>query len=505
MNSKSILDVYKQLVLKLEERSRLGGVMATMHWDQEVIMPKGASDNRSKQMAAFAGVLHEKSIDLDFGELIDTLVNADQSNFTKIEQCNIKEAKREYELETKIPKELIQEIAELSSLGHQIWSKAREENKFLDFAPTLERLIVLKKKWAAFAFPELDAYDANLDIYERGMRVEYLSPIFSKLKKELIPFIAEIQKSSFIPDSSFLKGDFSIEKQKALGLQISKNMGFNYEKGRMDTSVHPFCGGGHPTDVRITTRYQSGNFIESLFASIHETGHGLYEQGRMSGFLDLPVSESLTMAIHESQSLFWERMVAQNKYFCEYYLNIFIETFPEKLSGVSLDSLYCAINQCEPSFIRVEADEVTYPIHIILRYEIEKDLFDGSITVKDLPDVWNSKMEEYLGIRPSSDSEGVLQDVHWSGGAFGYFPSYTLGAMYACQFYSKMLTDIGDILKEMKEGNFSNIKKWLNVNIHQKGRLYSTDDLILNITGKKLDPQFFIDYLKNKYSEIYKL
>ena len=273
----------------------------------------------------------------------------------------------------------------------------------------------------------------------------------------------------------------------------------------MDVSVHPFCGGGHPTDVRITTRYRSESFIDSLFAVIHETGHGLYEQGRMSGFMDLPVSESLTMAIHESQSLFWERMIAQNFYFCDYYLNLFVETFPEALQGVSSNTLYAAINRCDPSFIRVEADEVTYPLHIILRYEIEKGLFDESISVKDLPDVWNDKMEEYLGVRPSSNSEGVLQDVHWSGGAFGYFPSYTLGAMYACQFYSKMLLDLNDIPENIKGGNFSYIKKWLNDNIHKQGRLYSPENLIYKVTGDEINPDFFISYLKQKYGEIYRL
>ena len=505
MNSKKLKDLYEELVIKLQERSRLGGVMATMHWDQEVVMPKLAAENRSKQMAALAGVIHEKSVDVEFGRLIDELFDADLNDFTEVEQCNIYEAKREYQLETKIPKDLIQELAELSSSGHQVWAMARNENKYEDFAPTLERLIILKKKWAGYAFPELDPYDANIDVFERGMRVERLNPIFEELKKELIPLIDAIRKSSTKPEVDFLKGEFPIDKQEGLGRIISKDIGFDYDRGRMDVSVHPFCGGGHPTDVRITTRYRSESFIDSLFAVIHETGHGLYEQGRMPGFLDLPASESLTMAIHESQSLFWERMIAQSFYFCDYYRNLFVETFPEALQDVSLDKLYAAINKCNPSFIRVEADEVTYPLHIILRYEIEQGLFNESINVKDLPNVWNNKMEEYLGVRPSSNSEGVLQDVHWSGGAFGYFPSYTLGAMYACQFYSKMLLDINDIPKKIKAGNFSCIKKWLNDNIHQKGRLYSTDDLILKVTGKKLDPCFFIDYLKKKYSKIYKL
>lgn len=505
MVSNDIRDVYRQLVLKLEERSRLGGVMGVLHWDQEVIMPVGAGSARAKQMAALAGVLHEKSINPRIGHLIKKLILSGTDEFTEVEWCNIREAKREFDLETKIPKELVQEIAELGSRGHQVWAKAREENRFEDFAPILERFIVLKTKWAEYAFPDLAPYDANLDIYERGMTMERLTPIFDRLKSELIPLIHSINNCGNKPDASFLEGNFPIDKQTALGNSISRDMGFDFARGRMDVSVHPFCGGGHATDVRITTRYREDNFIESLYAVIHETGHGLYEQGRMPDSLDLPVSEPLTMAIHESQSLFWERMIAQGKSFCIRYLDKFIEVFPESLQGVTAERLYEAINICQPSFIRVEADEITYPMHIILRYEIERALFDGTLRVKDLPEVWNSKMEEYLGIRPSTDTLGVLQDVHWSGGAFGYFPSYTLGAMYACQFYNKMLADLKDVPARIEEGDLTCIKNWLNENIHQQGRLHSPDDLARKVTGQGLNPDVFIDYLKAKYNAIYGL
>ena len=505
MASSSVRKYYQQLILHLEERSRLGGVMGILRWDQEVIMPKGSALARSKQIAALAGVLHEKAIDPEFGHLIDNLIKVDTDEFSEVEKCNINEAKREFELETKIPKDLIQELAELSSRGHHTWAKAREDNKFIDFAPTLERLILLKKKWANYAFPDLDPYDANIDTFERGMRMKCLTPIFDKLKSKLIPLIESINKSGNKPNADFLEGDFSIDKQKSLANILSKDIGFDFDRGRMDVSVHPFCGGGHPTDVRITTRYQSNNFIESIFAVIHETGHGLYEQGRMPGFLDLPVSEPLTMGIHESQSLFWERMIAQGESFCARYLDVFVEMFPDALGGVSLDNFYSAINLCCPSFIRVEADEVTYPMHIILRYEIEKGLFDETIQVKDLPEVWNDKMEEYLGIRPLTDSQGVLQDVHWSGGAFGYFPSYTLGAMYACQFYNKMSTDLENTSGRIKNGDFVSIKKWLNDNIHKQGRIYSSENLALKVTGQKLNPDIFVNYLNKKYSEIYRL
>lgn len=496
---------YKKLVVLLEEISRLNGIMGLMHWDQEVIMPKGALEARSKQMATLAGVIHEKSTSKELGNIIYSLICVDPNEFNHIEWCNINEAKRQYDLETKIPGDLVQKLAILSSKGHQIWAKAREENCFEDFAPTLEEMVELKIIWAGYAFPHLNPYDANLDIYERKMTIERLNPIFEKLKAELIPLIKAINNSRKKLDSSFLDGDFSIDKQKILAKTISTDIGFNYDKGRLDSSVHPFCGGCHPTDVRITTRYRNNNFIESLFAVIHESGHGLYEQGRMTDFLDLPVSEPLTMAIHESQSLFWERMIAQGISFCGRYYGEFKKVFPESLYDISVLELYNAINQSKPSFIRVEADEVTYPIHIILRYEIEKGLFDGTIAVKNLPDIWNNKMNEFLGVYPSTDADGVLQDVHWSGGAFGYFPSYTLGAMYACQFYKKMLVDIKDVLGLIERGNFKPIQTWLNENIHKQGRLYSPDELAIRITGEPLNPDIFVNYLKNKYNAIYEL
>ena len=322
---------------------------------------------------------------------------------------------------------------------------------------------------------------------------------------ELVPLIRALQESDYQPDTSFLQGEFSVAKQEALGRTISEALGFDFDKGRMDVSVHPFCGGADPTDVRITTRYGSDNFMESLFAVIHETGHAMYEQGRMERDRALPVSEALTTGIHESQSLFWERMISKQKAFCEHYMELFTETFPDNLKGVDSQAFYEAINICRPTFIRVESDEVTYPMHIILRYEIEKGIFDGTYTVSDLPEVWNNKMQEYLGIRPATDVEGILQDVHWSGGAFGYFPSYTFGAMYACQFYNAMKQETPDLENWIREGKFQSIKQWLSQKIHVKGKLLSTETLLKEVTGEALSPAHFITYLKNKYDEIYRL
>ncbi|MZG54120.1 MAG: carboxypeptidase M32 [Nitrospinae bacterium] len=494
---------YQKLVQRLEETSRLGGIMGILHWDQEVIMPTGAADSRAKQMGVLAGIIHEKSTDPAIGELLDNLNQ--ENSFNSFERCNIDEARRDYEMETKVPKSLVMELAELSSKGHQVWVKARSENRFSDFAPVLSQLIELKKRWAEYVSPNLHAYDANIDVYERGMKTDDITPVFERLKSELIPLIREIQASDYKPDSAFLSGDFSVDKQEALGRAISEEMGFAFDRGRMDVSVHPFCGGSHPTDVRITTRYRTDNFIESLYAVIHETGHGLYEQGRMKEGRDLPASEALTMGVHESQSLFWERMIAQNRPFCKRYFPLIAKTFPENFNGVSVDQFYEAVNTSQPSFIRVEADEVTYPMHVILRYEIEKGLFDGSIEVKTLPELWNSKMKEYLGVEPPTDTLGVLQDTHWSGGAFGYFPSYTLGAIYASQFYQTLIDEKPDLGKEIESGNLATIREWLNQKIHQKGRLLSVPELIKEVTGDNLNPTVFLNYLKTKYRTIYRL
>ena len=496
---------YQNLVQKLEEITHLSGVMSTLGWDQEVMMPPGAGEARAKQIAALAGVIHERMTDPALGECLNELKEKDFDALSELERCNIREALHSYELETKVSKQLVQELAELSSRGQGIWVMARQENKFSDFAPVLKRFLELKQEWAQCVSPDLKSYDANIDLFERGTTMDMITPIFERLKQELIPLIHAIQEHSYQPDTAFLQGKFALDKQEALARKISQDIGFNFEQGRMDVSVHPFCGGSHPTDVRITTRYKDSNFVESLYAVIHETGHALYEQGRPHELGDLPASESLTMGIHESQSLFWERMIAQSKPFCQHYFETIRAAFPDNLKSATVDSFYRAINTCKPDFIRVEADEVTYPLHIILRYEIEKGLFDGSMQVDDLPHIWNELMQKYLGIQPPNDRLGVLQDSHWSGGAFGYFPSYTLGAMYACQFYQTLLSEQPDPERNIARGNFAPIKNWLNEKIHRQGRLYSPQELVQRVTGEALNPDYFVDYLKRKYSEVYNL
>ncbi|MCH9639645.1 MAG: carboxypeptidase M32 [Betaproteobacteria bacterium] len=496
---------YLELIEKLKEISHLNGVMSTIGWDQEVMMPTGAAEARAKQISALAGVIHERTTDPRLGDCLATLKEADSDSFDLLQACNIREAQRNFDLDTKVPKRLVMELAELGSRGHLIWVTARKENKFANFAPVLKQFLALKKEWAQCVFPDKNPYDANIDIFERGTSMAEITPIFEQLKAELIPLIQTIQDRQYQPDTSFLQGTFPVEKQEALARQISQDIGFNFDQGRMDVSVHPFCGGSHPTDVRITTRYKESDFIESLYAVIHETGHGLYEQGRMPGYQELPVSESLTMGIHESQSLFWERMIAQSKPFCVHYFESICAAFQGNLQRATVDSFYQAINTCKPDFIRVEADELTYPLHVILRFEIEKGLFDGSMCVDDLPEIWNSMMMKYLGIKPPTDTLGVLQDSHWASGAFGYFPSYTLGAIYACQFHRTLLSEQPDTEKNIAKGHFTPINHWLNEKIHSQGTLYTPQELIQRVTGEPLNPDYFIDYLKTKYKSIYQL
>ncbi len=496
---------YQTLVQKLEEIAHLSGVMSTLGWDQEVMMPAGASEARAKQLATLAGVIHDRMTDPALGNCLNELKENYCEDLNEVERCNIREARRNFELETKVPKRLVQELAELSSRGHSIWVLARLENKFSDFAPVLKHFLELKKEWAKCVSPGLLPYDANIDLFERGTTTAMITPIFEHLKAELIPLIHTIQNHTYQPDTSFLQGKFAQHKQEALARKISQDIGFNLEQGRIDVSVHPFCGGSHPTDVRITTRYKDNDFVESLYSVIHETGHALYEQGRPHEIGDLPASESLTMGIHESQSLFWERMIAQSKPFCLHYFELFRTVFPENLQSANPDLFYRAINICKPNFIRVEADEVTYPLHVILRYEIEKGLFEDSMQVDDLPQIWNELMQKYLGIQPPNNTLGVLQDSHWSSGAFGYFPSYTLGAMYACQFYKTLLSEQPNTEENIAKGNFAPIKTWLNEKIHRQGKLHNPQELVQLITGETLNPNYFIDYLKNKYSKIYEV
>ncbi|KAK9833280.1 hypothetical protein WJX81_002396 [Elliptochloris bilobata] len=470
-----------------------------------VMMPKNAADARALQKATLAGVVYDKATDPEVGTLLDQL--ADDQELGPFDAAVVRETRRAYERTTKTPKRIAKRRAELESEGYQAWMVAREAKDFAKFAPVLEEWVALTREACSLIDPSRPAYDVALDEFEKGFTSARLDEVFSQLRDGLVPLLRDIRERGTPPDAGVLAGRFDTRVQAALCEKIAVELGFNLDCGRLDVSVHPFTGGAHVTDVRMTTRFKEDDLTEGLTGAIHETGHALYEQGRNLEYDGLPVNEALSMGVHESQSLLWERMVALGRPFSRYLAPKLAASFPQLSAQLSPDTLYGALNVVKTrSMIRVEADEVTYPLHIILRYELERGLVDGSVAVVDLPRLWNQKMTDYLGCTPADDGEGVLQDVHWSAGAMGYFPTYSLGAMYACQIYKAAAKDLPTLDDDIAAGKFSPLKAWLNVKIHKAGSLHQNgDELMIAATGAPLDPEIFLGYLREKYTELYKL
>eukprot|EP00808_Paulinella_micropora_P015063 g23630.t1 len=497
---------YDELCDRLREINVLGGVSGLLGWDEQVMMPQGAAALRAKQSSALAGVLYEKSTDKELGKLISRLKHQSLADAWK--EAVVRDAARDYKKATALSKDLAQRTAELQSEGYQAWVVARKDNNFPSFAPVLKKWVSLTKETSAAIDKTKDPYDVAVDGFERGMSSDRLDQIFHQLKAGLVPLLQELDQKGKAPDSSWLKeGSFDVDVQAKLCKEIALNLGFDLDKGRLDVSVHPFTGGAGPSDVRMTTRFKEHDLTEGITGAIHETGHALYEQGRNSKYECLPVSDALSMGVHESQSLLWERCVALSLPFAHYLLPKLQAAFPQLNRSKTPHDLYVALNKISTDrLIRVEADEVTYPLHILLRYELESGLIRGKIKVDDLPDLWRKKMHSYLGVHPPSDAQGVLQDVHWPSGAFGYFPSYSLGAMMAVQIYQAAHQAMPTLEQDIAKGNFKPLREWLRVNIHQKGSLYpSADELLTHATGQPLKPEIFLAYLRKKYSHIYKL
>ncbi|KAF9351632.1 hypothetical protein BGX26_010410 [Mortierella sp. AD094] len=541
LSSESARSLYDQLSVRIKDIVHLKGISGLLQWDQEVMMPPKAAAARATQSSVLAGLTHEAQTSPVLGSILEELEKRKQTeDLSKVlnpyELANIRIARHRYKEETVLPAELVKACAALDSAASGAWAQARKESDYSKFAPYLEEHVKLLRQKASYrlksgvceearkinetARASLNLkegepcykgyYQALLNTYEAGFKDEQLQVLFNDLKESIVPLIAKIKAKNFQHDNSYIEGDFDVEKQTALSHRIAKEIGFDTEGGRLDVSVHPFTSGIHPSDVRMTTRYTINNFQEGITGTIHETGHSLYEQGRNKEYHDLPVSEALSMGVHESQSLLWERMVALSKPFWEYTLPLVKEHFQgpshEKLQTVTPEEYYKAFNRVQPGFIRIEADEVCYPMHIITRYEIEKALIEGDITVAEVPSLWNAKYKEYLGLEVKEDSQGCLQDTHWAVGLIGYFPTYTLGSIYAVQIFNAAKEAITNLDEHIAKGEFHVLKKWLNENIHEQGSLReSGDDLIKNLTGKSLDSKIYVQYLTEKYSEIYDL
>jgi carboxypeptidase Taq len=498
---------YTETAKKLRDITALEGISGLLGWDEMVMLPNGSSGCRGDQKAALAGVLYDKRTDSTLGKALAELKGANDLN--EVQMAVVRDAHKEYVRNSAIPKDLAQRMAMLESSAYEAWVTARKSSDFAKFSSSLQEWVECNRQRAACIDSTAPAYDVLLDIYEKGMKTARLDEVFSEVRAGLVPLITELKAKGTPPDAAWLERDYDVDTQAKLCRQIALDLGFDIEMGRLDVSVHPFTGGTHPTDVRMTTRFKKGDITEGLTGAIHETGHALYEQGRNLDpeWKDLPVNLALSMGVHESQSLLWERMVGLSQPFQHYLLPKLREFFPDFPAQATPEMLYAAQNTIrEPSLIRVEADELTYTLHVILRYEIERGLVDGTVQVADVPRLWNEKMQAYLGATPPNDAQGCLQDVHWSTGLMGYFPTYTLGAMYAAQIYQCAVDSIPNLEASIAKGEFAPLRQWLKEKIHRVGSLHASgDELMVAVTGKPLDPQVYLSYLRKKYTALHQL
>ncbi|MEH7886434.1 carboxypeptidase M32 [Bacillus sp. JJ1609] len=499
----SALDKFRELDEKISHFNSISGLLS---WDQKVIAPKKGRSIFAKASGTLRTEAFKLTVSDEMGELLSTLSTPEaEAYLDDVAKAQVRERKEFYNRSKRIPAEMIKDFSVLTSQANDAWEDARENDDFEKFLPYLEKIVEFKRKAIEIYGYENHPYDALLSEYEPGLTVEKLDPLFVKLRESSADLLRRLQNSSYKPSAEIFDQPFSVEKQKEFNRYILPLIGFDMEAGRLDETVHPFAQTVNTGDVRITTRYLENNVRSAIFGTIHEAGHGIYEQNINSEYEGTVIQEGASFGIHESQSRFLENMVGRSEQFWKYFYPTLQEHFPEQLGSVELDEFYRAVNAVQPSFIRVEADELTYNLHIMVRYEIEKALIAGEIEARDLPAIWNEKMNEYLGITPASNREGVLQDIHWSFGGFGYFPSYSLGNLYAAQILHKIQQDLPDFYGSIETGNFSVIQQWLKENIHQYGMLYTPNELIVKVTGEELNADYLVQYLEKKYSKVYKL
>ena len=474
-----------------------------LEWDQETYMPPGAAEARANQIATLRQLAHEKFTSDETGTLLEQAARElNGADPLDNDAALLRVTQKDYEKAQKLPASLVAEMAMTVSRAKQAWKEARETNTFATFAPLLGKLIDLNMQKAEAVGFEDCAYDALLDEYEPGMKTADVASIFKALRQDLVPIVQDIQKAAQ-PDNGFLFEHFDHQKQWDFGLDVIRDFGYDFDRGRQDVSAHPFTTSFSITDVRLTTRIQENFFPTGLFGTLHEAGHGLYEQGVDLALDRTPLSEGASLGMHESQSRLWENLVGRSRGFWEHYYPTLQAAFPERLQSRPLDEFYRAINKVEPSLIRVEADEVTYNLHIMLRFELENALIAGTMRVEDVPEAWNAKMQDYLGLAPDTDSDGVLQDIHWSLGVFGYFPTYALGNLMSTQLFNQAREDIDDLDGKIASGEFGDLLQWLRQHVHQYGRKLLAPEILKKATGASLGSESWLTYIRKKYGAIY--
>jgi carboxypeptidase Taq len=489
----------------LNDLSDLGNALALLGWDQQTYMPKGGAEDRGNTISTLSRMFHEKFTSDEMGSLIEELTPYTETlDPDSIDACLIEAVSERYDKQTRVPGEWVVENAKTTTIAHQTWEKARADKNFELFRPHLEHVIDLRRRFAGFFEPYDHVYDPLLDNFERGMKTAEVQAIFNELRSQQVELIRAISERPQV-DDSFLHQPFPEKEQWEFGVDVITRFGYDWNHGRQDKAVHPFCTNFGIGDVRITTRVDPNWINPALFGTMHETGHALYEMGIDHSLSRLPLANGASMAVHESQSRMFENLIGRSLPFWKFTYPRLQEVFPSQFGNVPLDAFYKGINKVSPTFIRVEADEATYNLHIMLRLELEIAMMEGSLEAGDLPEAWNSRMQEYLGITPPDDALGVMQDVHWSSGLIGYFPTYALGNLVSVQLWEKMQADMPDMDEQIERGEFGNILGWLREKVHRHGAKYKPQDLIQRVTGSKINPQPYVRYLKNKFGTVYNL
>ncbi len=487
------------------EIADLGGATALLGWDQQVNMPPGGVQNRGHQLATLQTIAHTKGTSPETGALLDDLgtyaagldPDSDDARFIKV-------ARRQYDKQVKVSGEWIAEFAQVTSQAHQVWAQARAENNFALFQPYLEHLMDLRRSYAGFFAPYTHIYDPLLDDFEPGLKTADVKAIFNALRPQQVELIKAIAARPQV-ENSFLYQPYDPQKQWDFGVEVITRMGHDWNRSRQDKAAHPFTTNFGIGDVRITTRVHPEYLGTALFGTLHESGHASYELGVDPKYDRTALAGGASLAVHESQSRMWENLIGRSLPFWQHFYPRLQETFPSQLGNISLEAFYKGINRVQPSLIRVEADEATYNLHIMLRLELEIALMEGGLAVKDLPDAWNTRFQEYLGIIPPDNAKGVLQDVHWSGGMVGYFSTYALGNLISAQIWERLNADLPDLPDQIRRGEFSQWLGWLRSHIHCYGSKYEPQELVQRVTGSKIDPAPYMRYLTQKYTAIYGL
>lgn len=485
----------------LKDLEYLNSAVALIQWDSLVNMPSKAVQYRSEMLGYLSGESYKLSTSSKIKEFVEYFKNS--KDVDTVTSATIANIEKEYNKTKKIPEQEYKDYVMASAHAGVAWEEAKNKSDFNIFKPHLKKMVEFNKKFAEYWGYSENRYNALLDIYEPGITTEKLDIVFGELRNALVTLLNKIKAAGDKPNIDFFTKKFTKEEQESFSKLVLDNMEYDYvEAGRIDESTHPFTTNFGNKDVRITTHYYENDFRSALFSCIHEAGHGIYEQDIPDSLQGTLLATGASMGIHESQSRFYENIIGKSKEFWKYYYPIAINKFPQ-FKGISFEEFYKGINYVEPSLIRTEADELTYSIHIIIRYEIEKMLINNDLDVEDVSKVWNEKYNEYLGVEPKNDAEGILQDMHWSDGSFGYFPSYALGNLYGAQFLNKMKKDIPNLYEEISKGNLTIVHNWLKDNIHKFGAVYKPTELIKKVTGEELSAKYFIDYINEKFKDIY--